>query len=143
MADLYDPQDLGDLRMKNVQLQDGESYAGLFTAYTAAQRILLAPSVLETLCSTFEGFNVLSNAEIMEKVRQIIKKGFHLYVCHWENEKSCAFHALPHPNNCLDLENIFLPKREINLLPKTGSHYLWDSSQKQQIILQYGILFTR
>jgi hypothetical protein len=138
MAELHDPQNLDNTEMKNMHLQDGESHAGLYTAYQTARQILLDPSILQTLCSTFDiSSNAASNTnldEFSEKVRQIIKIGFHLYVCDWEDTNTCAFYVLPKQNNRFDLENIFIPKREVDILPTNGSHNHWDSSEKLQII---------
>ena len=118
--------------MKNMKLQDGELQVGLFTAYQTAKRILLDGTILKVLCSTFELGD--SNEEVMGKACQAIERGFHIYVCDWEDKNICAFHTSPHPTNNFDLESIFLPKREIDLLPKTGSHEIWNSSQKLQVI---------
>ena len=136
MADLQNLKDLENLQMKNMKLQAGELQVGLFTAYQAAQHILLDGTTLKTLCSTFGlgDSDVSSNEEFMGKVYQVVKRGFHLYVCDWEDTDICAFHILPHPNNNFDLEGIFLPKREIDLLPKLGNHENWSSPQKLQII---------
>ena len=131
-----------------MQLQDAvkstashsECHAGLFTAYQAARRILLDPSnsILKIICSTFQHVLLPSNTKVAE-VHKVVNNGFHIHICDWEAIITCAFHALHQRNKHFksDFQTLSLPKSEIDFLPDTGSHDLWDSSQKLIIFVTW------
>jgi len=111
--------------------EDGAEHIGLYTTYETARKILLSPKILQILSKTFAP----CDSGIDNYITKIVKTGFHIYMMEWK-DSTCAFHQLPHKdtNGSIDLENIFISTKEVNLLPKEGTPKDWSAAHKRQVV---------
>jgi hypothetical protein len=125
---LADPSTHDDLQgLKKETEEDGSQYPGLFKAYNAARAILRHSEILKALIETMK-----SAQDLAKNIRDVIDRGFRIYVCNWEDDKVCAYHMIDQPD--VVLENIFLPLKEVELLPTSRNQTEWNNTLKQQII---------